>query len=110
MVVVSYLVAFIHLVLCIGMIVIILVQADKTGGIQGAFGGGSSQVRFGAPGAATPIVRLTAYVAIGFMCTSLFLSYQSGTAVKRMQSHVTVDVNSIDLNLNLPQAGSKDSK
>ncbi|MFC1743705.1 preprotein translocase subunit SecG [Candidatus Riflebacteria bacterium] len=104
---------FCHLLLCIGMIIIILLQADKSGGIQGAFGGGGTQVVFGAPGTTSPIVKLTAFVAIGFMCSSLFLSYRSGFMIKRSSTNVrTMNVDSIDLNLNLPEVVSqkKDSK
>ncbi len=106
MVVFTYFLWFVHFVVCVGMIGIILVQADKTGGIQGAFGGGGSQVSFGAPGEATPIVKLTAYIAVGFMITSMILSYQSGTQARASHSVASVQsVDSIDLNLELPKAG-----
>jgi preprotein translocase subunit SecG len=54
----------------------VLLQHGKGAGIGAAFGG-SSQTVFGSTGAAPFLAKLTAAVAIIFMCTSLALTYLS---------------------------------
>ena len=63
-----------HFVVCIGLIVIVLLQADKGEGLAGAFGGGASGTVFGERGGNTFMTRLTTGMAIAFMLTSLFIS------------------------------------
>ncbi|MBF0408198.1 MAG: preprotein translocase subunit SecG [Candidatus Riflebacteria bacterium] len=70
----AILIKFVHFLVCIGLIVIVLLQADKGEGLAGAFGGGASNTMFGERGAATPIAKLTTGMAIIFMITSLVLS------------------------------------
>lgn len=70
----AILVKMIHFLVCIGLVVIVLLQADKGEGLAGAFGGGSSNTIFGERGAATPMAKLTTGMAIVFMITSLILS------------------------------------
>jgi len=62
----------IHVVLCLLLIIIILLQSGK-GAEMGAVFGGSSQTIFGSRGAATFLSKVTTFCAIGFMCTSLLL-------------------------------------
>ena len=71
------LIAFIkivHFVVCIGLIVIVLLQADKGEGLAGAFGGGSSNTLFGERGGGDFMTRFTTGMAIVFMITSLLIS------------------------------------
>ena len=64
----------IHLVVCVGLIIIVLLQADKGEGLAGAFGGGASSTVFGERGPGTVISKVTTVMAIIFMITSLLLS------------------------------------
>jgi preprotein translocase subunit SecG len=76
-------VVIIHIVVSLALILIVLLQHGKGAGIGAAFGG-SSQTVFGSTGAAPFLAKLTAIVAILFMCTSLgltFLGRQAGTSV-----------------------------
>lgn len=63
----------IHLIVCIFLIFIVLIQSGK-GAEMGAAFGGSSQTLFGARGAATFFSKLTTVAAIIFMITSLLLA------------------------------------
>jgi preprotein translocase subunit SecG len=68
------LVVIVHLLACLALICIVLLQHGKGAGIGAAFGG-SSQTVFGSTGAAPFLAKLTAIVAILFMCTSLALTF-----------------------------------
>jgi len=63
-----------HLLVTLGLILIVLLQAGKGADIGAAFGGGSSQTVFGGCGAATFLSKLTSALAILFMITSLALT------------------------------------
>ncbi len=66
----------IHLIVCLFMIFIILVQSSK-GAEMGAAFGGSSQTLFGSRGAATFLSKLTTAAAVMFMISSLTLAILS---------------------------------
>ena len=63
-----------HIVVCITLILIVLLQAGKGANMGAAFGG-SSQTVFGSGGAGTFLGKMTAAVAIIFMLTSITLTY-----------------------------------
>lgn len=65
-----------HLVICIALIMIVLLQTGK-GSEIGAVFGSSSQTLFGSTGGSTFFGKLTAAVAIVFMITSLILASRS---------------------------------
>ena len=64
----------IHIIACITLILIVLLQAGKGANMGAAFGG-SSQTVFGSSGAGTFLGKVTAGVAIVFMLTSISLTY-----------------------------------
>ena len=68
----------IHVVVCIALIMIVLLQTGKGADMGAAFGGGSSQTLFGSTGASTFLSKATTVAAIVFMLTSLTLAYRSG--------------------------------
>ncbi|HBH61021.1 MAG TPA: preprotein translocase subunit SecG [Nitrospiraceae bacterium] len=69
-------VVILHLIVCLFLIFIILIQSSK-GAEMGAAFGGSSQTLFGSRGAATFLSKLTTAAAILFMITSLSLAIYS---------------------------------
>lgn len=75
------LILVIHIVVCIAMILIILLQTGKGADIGAAFGGGSSQTVFGSTGATTFLSKITIAAAVVFMCTSFVLSYFAGKTI-----------------------------
>jgi len=69
---------FIHVIVCIALILIVLLQTGKGADMGAAFGGGSSQTLFGSTGASTFLSKATTVAAALFLATSLFLAYTSG--------------------------------
>jgi len=64
----------IHVVVCLLLVLIVLLQSGKGADLAGAFGGGGSQTAFGARGTATFLSKLTTGAAVIFMLTSFTLS------------------------------------
>jgi len=64
--------------ICVLLILIVLLQAGKGGGLAGAFGGAGGQTFLGARGAADFLSKLTIYLAVGFMFLALVLSFTYG--------------------------------
>jgi preprotein translocase subunit SecG len=74
----SVLVIVLHVIVCIALIMIVLLQTGKGADMGAAFGGGSSQTLFGSTGASTFLGKATTVAAVIFMLTSLTLAYMSG--------------------------------
>jgi preprotein translocase subunit SecG len=68
------LVTIIHVIVCLFLIVVVLLQSGKAGDISAAFGGQGSQAAFGPRGAATALSKATTISAVLFMLTSITLS------------------------------------
>jgi preprotein translocase subunit SecG len=68
-----YFFIIIHILVCVFMIAVILLQQGKSADLAGAFGGQGSQTAFGPRGAANLLTRLTTWSAVVFMCTSIGL-------------------------------------
>jgi len=66
-----------HVIVCIALIMIVLLQTGKGADMGAAFGGGASQTLFGSTGASTFLSKATTAAAIIFMITSLVLAYVS---------------------------------
>ena len=65
----------IHVLLCVFMIFVILLQPGKDAGMGAALGGGAATSAFGGRGAVTFLSKLTAVCAGLFFLTSLGLSF-----------------------------------
>ena len=66
----------IHVVICLALVIVILLQQGK-GAEIGAVFGGSSQTVFGASGAGNVLTKATWAMAAMFFATSIFLAYAS---------------------------------
>lgn len=84
----STLIITIHVLACIALVVLILLQSGKEG-MGVIFGGGSSSV-FGGGGAGGFLRKLTISVACIFVITSLSFTYISGQRVS--EESVILDV------------------
>ncbi len=73
-VVISALLIFVHVVVCLFLIIVVLLQSGKAADLAGAFGGMGSQTAFGPRGSATLLSKATTISAILFMLTSISLS------------------------------------
>jgi preprotein translocase subunit SecG len=65
-----------HVIICLVLIVVVLLQAGRGAGMGAAFGG-SSQTIFGAAGAGSFLSKMTTVIAIIFMLTTLGLTFLS---------------------------------
>jgi len=66
---------FLHIVVCVLLIAVVLLQKSKGDGLSGAFGGGGAlTASFGNRGAATLLSKATTILAVLFMATSFFLA------------------------------------
>jgi preprotein translocase subunit SecG len=63
-----------HVLVCLGLILVVLLQTGKGAEVGAVFGGSSSTI-FGSSGAGNFLTRLTTAMAIVFMLTSLALGY-----------------------------------
>lgn len=93
----------IHIVVCIALIMIVLLQTGKGADMGAAFGGGSSQTLFGNTGA-TFLGKMTTGVAIVFMLTSLSLAYLSS---RETGSSVMSDVQPPAVEQTVPATGDE---
>jgi preprotein translocase subunit SecG len=73
----SALLVIIHIIICVALIMIVLLQTGKGADMGAAFGGGSSQTLFGSGGASTFLSKATTVAAIVFMLTSFGLAFLS---------------------------------
>ena len=70
----------IHVIVCVAMVIIILLQQGK-GAEVGAVFGGSSQTVFGASGAGNALTKATWLFAVIFFASSIFLALASSRRV-----------------------------
>ena len=69
-----YFVVTVHVIVCLFLIGVVLLQQGRSADLAGAFGGQGSQTAFGPRGAANLLTRLTTWSAIIFMCTAIGLT------------------------------------
>ena len=68
------LITIVHIIVCLFIIIVVLLQSGKSGDIAAAFGGMGSQTAFGPRGAASALSKATTWSAVIFMVTSITLS------------------------------------
>jgi preprotein translocase subunit SecG len=73
-----YFVVALHIIVCIFLIGVVLLQQGRSADLAGAFGGQGSQTAFGPRAAANVLTRLTTWSAVIFMltCITLTVLYQ----------------------------------
>jgi preprotein translocase subunit SecG len=70
-------IVIVHVLMCLAILAIVLLQAGKGADIGSAFGGGGSQAVFGSMGTPTILGKITTFAAIVFMLTSFSLAILS---------------------------------
>jgi preprotein translocase subunit SecG len=66
----------IHIIICVTMVIVILLQQGKGADVGAVFGGSSSTV-FGTSGTGNALTKVTWACAVVFFSTSIFLAYMS---------------------------------
>ena len=81
------LLTILHVVVCLFLMLTVLLQSGKSGGMGAAFGGGNAATVFGGSGASSFLRRLTAGAATVFMLASMVFafiaSHNSGDALEK---------------------------
>jgi preprotein translocase subunit SecG len=72
-----YVIAAIHVIVCLFLIIVVLLQSGQAADLAGAFGGMGSQTVFGPRGSTTVLSKATTWAAVTFMVTSLTLAIMS---------------------------------
>ncbi len=83
-----YVLYTIHVVICLFLILVVLLQQGK-GADLSVFGGGSTQAAFGARGAATILHKMTVAGFVGFILTTMAIGFmQTGSSQSSVMSTV----------------------
>jgi preprotein translocase subunit SecG len=77
--------SIIHVAVCIFLILVVLLQQGRGGGLGSAFGGASQQV-FGGRGAGNFMTRLTWGCALVFILTSVSLAWLSSSGDRSLKA------------------------
>lgn len=75
-------VQLLHIILCIILMLVILLQPGKGSDVGAAFGGGGGSSIFGPRGAGNFLSQATTIVAILFMFSSVFLAWSSSASAR----------------------------
>ncbi|MGB6431275.1 MAG: preprotein translocase subunit SecG [Candidatus Acidiferrales bacterium] len=68
-----------HIVVCLTLMLVVLLQSGEAADLAGAFGGAGSQTAFGPRGAATFLTKATTWCAVMFLFTSMALTMHVST-------------------------------
>jgi preprotein translocase subunit SecG len=79
---------FIHIFVCAFLMLVVLLQQGKGGGMGAAFGGGATAQVFGGRGAGNILTRATAICAGLFMLTSVSLAYVSSSGDRELKARI----------------------
>ncbi len=71
----TFFVTSVHVLVCLILIVLVLLQKGKGAEIGAVFGGSSATTLFGSRGAGNFLTKLTTGSAVVFMATSFYLAY-----------------------------------
>jgi preprotein translocase subunit SecG len=69
-----YVLTALHILVCLFLIIVVLLQHGKSADLAGTFAGMGSQTAYGPRGAATVLSRATAVAVVVFMLSSLSLA------------------------------------
>jgi len=94
-----YVLTTLHILICLFLIIVVLLQSGKAADLAGAFGGMGSQTVFGPRGTATVLSKATTIAAFLFMLTSLTLAV--------MADRSSPSTGSVFENRKAPAAGQK---
>jgi preprotein translocase subunit SecG len=85
---VNTLIVIVHVVVCLILILVVLLQSGKAADLAGAFGGTGSQTEFGTRGQTSLLSKVTTISAIVFMLTSLGLYILSAKGTNSVVGNV----------------------
>jgi preprotein translocase subunit SecG len=80
-----------HIVACLFLVLVVLIQPGKSGGM-GAFTGAAAQQVFGGRGAGNILTKTTWVTASVFFVTSITLAYFSSSVGDSLEQGTTIEV------------------
>ena len=78
-----------HVIVCVILVVLVLLQSGREG-MGVIFGGGGNSSVFGTAGAGGILVKLTTFLAVVFICTSLGYNIMTSSTNKEVESVLDV--------------------
>lgn len=102
------LVVFIHIIICVALVTLILLQQGKGASMGSGFGGGASNTVFGSRGPASFLMKLTGTIAALFFVTALTLGYLS-TLQKKSQTQLNAPITKVSQPVKTQQPVKVDS-
>ncbi|HSY23097.1 MAG TPA: preprotein translocase subunit SecG [Polyangiaceae bacterium] len=81
----------VHIFVCLFLMLVVLLQQGKAGGMGSALGGGATQQVFGGRGAGNLLTRATAICAGIFMLTSVSLAYVSSSGDRELKARIALE-------------------
>ena len=94
-------VTIIHILVCVALVLIVLLQAGK-GAEMGAAFGGASQTVFGSTGATGFLTKVTYASAAVFMITSLLLAFASSQRASSVMQQRPAETETTEVPANVP--------
>jgi preprotein translocase subunit SecG len=98
-----------HVLVCAFLILVVLLQQGKGGGMGAAFGGGTQQV-FGGRGAGNLLTRATSIAATIFMLTSVSLAYESSSGDRDLKARAEEKKKQKKMEEGTPRTDAPDTK
>ena len=83
--------SIIHVIICVFLVLVVLLQQGKGGGLGASFGGGGAGQVFGGGGAGNLLTRTTAICATLFMLTSVSLAYISTSGDRALRDRAKLE-------------------
>ncbi len=98
----SEILVIVHIILCVSLILLILIQQGKGLDAGAAFGSGASSTVFGSQGSGSFLTRATAILATLFFVICLALAYYSIQRIEPKSALETAPVTQAPMNSDLP--------
>lgn len=98
-----------HVIVCIILVMLVLLQAGREG-MGVIFGGGGNSSVFGSAGAGGILVKLTTFLAVVFICTSLGYNIMTSSSNKKVESVLDVQFEEVPAAPAAPAAPAGASK
>ena len=83
--------SIIHVLICLFLVLVVLLQQGKGGGLGASFGGSGAGQVFGGGGAGNLLTRTTAICATLFMLTSVSLAYISTSGDRALRDRAKLE-------------------
>ncbi len=98
----SEILVIVHIILCVSLVLLILIQQGKGADAGAAFGSGASSTVFGSQGSGSFLTRATAILATLFFTICLALAYYSIQRIEPKSALETIKVETPINNSDLP--------